>query len=114
MISDLTLQTLQAGLRGLNARKSASEDAIANVETPGYIARRVSFEDQLSRAIGSGEPLRTRYETTHTSDAALPNGNNVQLENEIVSLTETALSQQLLISATNAKYSLLRTVISGQ
>lgn len=114
MITDLTLQTLQSGLRGLNLRKAAAEDAIANVETPGYIARRVDFEGELSRAVRTGEPLRATATTSYTNDNPLPNGNNVQLESEIVGLTETALSQQLLISATNAKYSLLRTVIAGQ
>ncbi|NLA37140.1 MAG: flagellar biosynthesis protein FlgB [Actinobacteria bacterium] len=114
MISDLTLDSLQSGLRGLNMRRAAAEDALANIETPGYVARRVDFEDQLSRAIDGGQPLSVTPSTSFSTDNPLPNGNNVQAEDEIVSLTETALSQQLLISATNAKYSLLRTVISGQ
>ncbi|HPB44755.1 MAG: hypothetical protein M9952_05025 [Microthrixaceae bacterium] len=113
MISDLTLETLGSGLRGLNLRKSQHEDAIANVETPGYRARRVDFESQLTRAVDAGTPQTARATTTFTNDAPLPNGNNVQLEREITSLTETALSQQLLISAANAKYGLLRTVITG-
>lgn len=114
MISDLTLDTLQQGLRGLSLRRAASEDALANLETPGYVARKVQFEDQLARAVEAGEPERAGATTSFRADDPLPNGNNVQAETEIVTLTETALAQQLLISATNAKYSLLRTVIVGQ
>lgn len=111
MIGDVTLSAVRAGLSGLTARRAASEDAIANLETPGYTARRVDFEDSLARAIGRGEPSSFRAEVSATTDRALPNGNNVQVEQEIVSLTETALRQQLLVEAANAKYRLLRTVM---
>ena len=114
MIGDLTLDTIHAGLNGLNARRAAAEDAVANSETPGYIARNVSFEGELSRAIDADHPLSTSPTTSFTTDEALPNGNNVRLEREIAGLTETALKQQLLVEAANAKFRLLRTVITGQ
>src|SRR4051795_3425205 len=99
MIGDLTLDAIHSGLNGLDARRSAQEDAIANSETPGYIARNVDFESQLSRAIDGGNPLAASPTTTATTDEALPNGNNVQLEREMVGLTDTALRQQLLVEA---------------
>lgn len=114
MISDVTLDTIHAGLNGLNARRQAAEDAIANVETPGYTARNVAFEGQLSGAIEAGNPMSMRPTTTFTTDEALPNGNNVRMEREIAGLTETALKQQLLVEAANSKFRLLRTVITGQ
>ena len=49
-----------------------------------------------------------------TTDPALPNGNNVQADQELIGLTETGLRQQLLVEAANAKFRLLRTVITGQ
>ncbi len=114
MIGDVTLDTIHAGLNGLNARRAASEDAIANSETPGYIARNVSFEGQLARAIDAGHPMTTAPTTSYTSDPTLPNGNNVRLEKELVTLTDTALRQQLMVEAANAKFRLLRTAITGQ
>jgi len=114
MIGDLTLDTIHAGLNGLNARRAAAEDAVANSETPGYIARNVDFEGELSRAIDGGDPLRATPTTSSTTDEALPNGNNVRLEREIAGLTDTSLRQQLLVEAANAKFRLLRTVITGQ
>jgi len=111
MISDLTLDSLRAGLNGLNARRQASEDAVSNMETPGYVAKRVSFEDQLSNAIDRGDPMSTQMSFSTTNDAPLPNGNNVKVDQEMISLSDTALRQQLLVEATNAKFRLLRTVI---
>jgi flagellar basal-body rod protein FlgB len=113
LISDLTTETLRAGLSGLNERRRAAEDAVANMETPGYIARQVDFEDQLAAAVDSGNPASFRPSITPTSDAPLPNGNNVKVDAELVSLSETGLRQQLLVEAVNAKFRLMRTVIGG-
>jgi len=113
VIGDLTLDTIRAGLNGLNERRAAGEDAIANMETPGYTARRVNFEDSLASAIDSGRPADMRTSVSATTDPALPNGNNVQADQELIGLTETGLRQQLLVEAANAKFRLLRTVIGG-
>ena len=113
MISDLTLDTLQAGLRGLDQQQQMSQNNIANSETPGYTAGTVSFESQLSDAIGDGDPLSMTPDVSSTTDAALPNGNNVNITIEINSLSKDALQQQLLTEAVNAKFRLLRTVITG-
>ena len=113
MISDLTMDSLRAGLNGLNARRQASEDAVSNMETPGYVAKRVSFEDELSSAISSGDPMSSRVSYSTSTDDPLPNGNNVRVDQEMISLSDTALRQQLLVEATNAKFRLLRTVIGN-
>ncbi len=113
MIADLTLDTLRAGLRGLNDRKLAAEDAVANMETPGFVAKRVAFEDQLARAVDSGAPLSARSSTSASTAPALPNGNNVQVEQEMTGLSDTALRQQLLVEAVNAKFRLMRAVLGA-
>ena len=114
MISDLTLETLRAGLDGLTVQRRLGEDAVANVETPGYVAGQVDFEESLADALDSGDPSGFRPSFSAKTDAALPNGNNVQLDKELVGLTENSLRQQLLVEAVNAKFRLLRTVIVGQ
>jgi flagellar basal-body rod protein FlgB len=113
MSGDLTLDTLQVGLRGLDQQQQMSENNIANSETPGYTAGQVSFEDQLSQALDGGDPLSMTPDVTSTTDAALPNGNNVQITKEMNNLSQNALQQQLLTEAVNAKFRLLRTVITG-
>src|ERR1700760_1816125 len=111
MLSDVTTDTLQAGLRGLDQQQQASENNIANSETPGYTATSVSFEDQLSQALDDGDPLSMWPVLPPTTYPALPNGNNVNVTMDINSLSQTALQQQLLTEAMTAKFRLLRTVI---
>ncbi len=113
MISDLTLRTLQASLHGLDARRRAAEDNLANVETPGFIASNVSFEDSLRQAIRRGEPASTEVQIGASAEPTRLNGNNVNVGDEMVGLTETALRQQLVVQALNGRYSALRTAIGA-
>jgi flagellar basal-body rod protein FlgB len=113
VIADLTSRTLQASLRGLDARRRAAEDNIANVETPGFTASTVSFEDALRTAVGRGEPLTASANVERSPAAARLNGNNVDIGGELTGLTETALRQQLVVRAMNARYAALRTAIGA-
>jgi flagellar basal-body rod protein FlgB len=113
MISDLTLRSLHASLHGLDARRRAAEDNVANVETPGFRAHRVDFEASLRDAISDGRPLSTRIDATASSEPSRLNGNNVRIGDEMVGLTETALRQQLVVEAMNGKYRVLRTAIGN-
>ena len=112
-ISDSTSQALLASIRGLDARSAAIKDNIANVETPGYQAKVVNFEDSLADAIAGGNPDATTATVTRSTGPTRLNGNNVAIDREMTNLTETELRHQLSISALNAKYRLLRTAITG-
>jgi flagellar basal-body rod protein FlgB len=113
VISDLTIRTLQASLHGLDAKKRAAEDNIANVETPGFTAKVVSFEDSLTDAVRRGRPLSAEITTNASTEPSRMNGNNVAIGDEMTGLTDTALRQQLTVQALNSKYTLLRTVIGS-
>lgn len=114
MISDVTMRSLESALHGLTARRQAAEDNVANVETPGYLAKKVSFEDSLRSAIDRGRPSAATTTVSSSSDPTRLNGNNVNIDEEMVGLTETGLRQQLVVQALNAKYALLRTSIMGR
>ena len=113
-INDPTFMALQASLQGLNLRRQAAEDNIANIETPGYLANRVAFEDSLRTAIDRGNPALANPAVTRSNAPTRLNGNNVAIDEEIVGLTETALRHQLVVEAMNTKFRLLRTAITGQ
>jgi flagellar basal-body rod protein FlgB len=113
-ISDPTMQALHASLHGLNLRRQAAEDNIANVETPGYRANRVAFEDSLRTAIDRGTPSSMQPTVARSQAPTRLNGNNVAIGEEIVGLTETALRHQLVVEAMNGKFRLLRSAIVGQ
>ena len=105
--------TVHAALSGLAARQRALADNIANVETPGFSAGRVDFEDSLSAAVRRGNPAGAEFSARRSTDAPGLNGNNVQVDNEVVALTDTGLRYNLMVEAMNAKFRLLRTAISG-
>ena len=109
MIGDATTAGLQAALHALDVRRTAHEANIANVETPGYKARSVDFESELRRAMDSGGPLAVSPNVSVSNEAGRANGNNVNVSREMVALTETALTQELVIRAMNDKYGLIRT-----
>ena len=114
MLNDSTMDALRVSLRGLTSRQRALSDNLANLETPGYLAKRVDFESALDQAINDGKPTSTSISETRSMDETGVNGNNVNLDDETILATETALRYQLSIEALNAKYRLLRTAIRGQ
>jgi flagellar basal-body rod protein FlgB len=110
---DSTGSAVYAALNGLAARQRVIADNVANVETPNYIAGRVSFEDSLRAAIETGDPGATSTLTTQSTDPVNLNGNNVSLDKEVVSMTDTDLTYQLMVQAMNQKFGLLRTAIGS-
>ena len=105
------MQAVHAALRGLSARQRTLADNIANLETPGFLAGRVSFEDSLSRAVAAGTPATASVETARSLAPTGVNGNNVNLDEETVALIDTQLKYQTMTEAMNAKFRLLRTSI---
>ncbi len=111
MIDDVTSQALQVSLDGLQSRQRALADNISNINTPNYLAKRVSFEDSLTSAIAGGTPNSASISTQTSLEPTNTNGNNVNLDEETVSLTDTGLKYQTDIEALTAKYQLLKTAI---
>jgi flagellar basal-body rod protein FlgB len=114
MMNDSTMDALRVSLRGLASRQRALSDNIANLETPNYLAKRVDFESALNQAINDGTPASANVSQSRSMDETGLNGNNVNLDDETILSTETALRYQMSVEALNAKYRLLRTAIRGQ
>jgi len=110
---DSTGSAIYAALNGLAARQRVIANNVANIETPGYIAGKVSFEDSLRAAIAGGAAGATSVSTVRSADPVNQNGNNVSLDNEVVSLTDTDLRYQLMVQALNQKFGLLRSAIGS-
>lgn len=108
-ISDVTNQALAHALRGLDAQRQLHEQNIANIETPGYLAQKADFAGSLRRALESGRIDEAGIEVTNSVLPTRLDGNNVRLDDEITGLTKTQLHQDLVTTALNARYRLLRT-----
>ncbi|MEM8747398.1 MAG: flagellar basal body protein [Actinomycetota bacterium] len=113
-ISDATTQTIGRALDGLDARQRAIASNIANVETPGYQARSVNFEDGLREAMRRGDPMSATIDVTRSMAPTRLNGNNVNLDFELLESSEAVLQQRMLTQTLTSKYSMLGTAIRGR
>ena len=113
MLDDIASLSLQAAISGLSTRQQVTANNIANVETPGFTADSVDFESSLAEAVGAGDPANAAISVTPTSDQPGINGNNVNLDSEVVTATKTGLQEQLLTGALTSTYGLISTVLKG-
>ncbi|AEV88781.1 flagellar basal-body rod protein FlgB [Actinoplanes sp. SE50] len=114
MFDDLSTNALRVAVSGLSARQNAIADNIANVETPGFRARKVKFEEALQGAVARGQsPLGITPSVQESLEPTRLNGNNVNLDEETLAHIDTTMRYQLTLRAIDSKYGLLRDAIKG-
>jgi flagellar basal-body rod protein FlgB len=108
MFDDVTNVALRSALDGLAMRQRVIADNIANIQTPGFLAGRVLFEDALSQAVhgGSGAAEAT---VARSLEPTREDGNNVNLDHEVLANIDTNLRYQLALRAVDHEFSLVRT-----
>lgn len=111
MLDDITSLTAHTALNGLAMRQRMTADNIANVETPGFLAGRVLFEDNLREAVENGAPTRTRFSNLRSLEPTRVNGNNVNLDHQTLAHIDTNLRYQLMLRVIDGKISTLRTAM---
>lgn len=114
MFDDQSSASLRVAAAGLAARQSAIANNIANIETPGYKARKVEFEEALHSAVAQGEsPAEVTPSTLASLEPTRLNGSNVNLDEETLSHIDTTMRYQLTLRAMDSKYGMLRDAIKG-
>lgn len=114
MFDDISSSSLRVAAAGLAARQSAIANNIANIETPGYRARKVEFESALQGAIAHGDSPASVSPSMQTSlEPTRLNGSNVNLDEETLSHIDTTMRYQLTMRALDSKYGMLRDAIKG-
>jgi flagellar basal-body rod protein FlgB len=104
-MSDLSIGILQYGLDSLSLAQQAAANNIANLDTPGYTAEEVNFQASLEQALAQGQGSPTASAQVYASTAPPgPNGNNVDVTQEISNLQQDVLQYQTLVNALNAKF----------
>ncbi len=113
-ITDQTMAAIEYAMNALTVRAEVVANNVANFVVPVFKSSRVSFEDQLRRAIdGNGTERVLGPEVQGTGDPVDAIGNNVNIENEIVEMMQTNLLQQAMVEAFNFKAGLIRSAIGG-
>jgi flagellar basal-body rod protein FlgB len=111
VLDDIASVTVHTALTGLAMRQRVTADNIANIETPGFLAGRVSFEDSLRTAVSDGAPASTTTSLDRSLEPTRLNGNNVNLDHETLSNIDTGLRYQLMLRAVDHKAGLISAVI---
>jgi flagellar basal-body rod protein FlgB len=90
---------------------------IANVNTPNYKRREFRFEKALHQALGTGEASSYRDVTgwvaRPNNTAVRNNGNNVDVEAEMMSMKETEMLYEIYTQVYNKKSTLVKKAING-
>jgi flagellar basal-body rod protein FlgB len=107
VFGSISFDAMHSALDALSLRQRVIADNVANVQTPGYQAKRVHFEDALARAVSSGSG-RAAGSITESAEPGRQDGNNVNLDTEVVSNIDTNLRYQLATRAMDGKFSILR------
>ncbi len=105
-------------------KETVLTDNIANVDTPGYKARYVTFEEELAKKIQEaegdgkqaiGEAIRSSDITLHKTEneTSRMDGNSVNVDSQMVEMTRTALQYQYAERAFNGEANRLMAVIKG-
>ncbi|MBC7084072.1 MAG: hypothetical protein H5T95_11400 [Firmicutes bacterium] len=112
VLGDHTLVALSKALDALSLRHEVIADNIANVNTPGFKARRVRFEEQLKAAISRGDPASCRPVIEEDSLEVRCDGNSVDIDLEMASLAETTVAYSAISRLVSERFNLLKYVIS--
>ncbi len=110
MFDSVTFRALDSALDGLAARQRAVANNIANVNTPGYQAQRVSFEDALAASVARGDG-RADVSTARSLEPTREDGSNVNLDTETLSNIDTVLRYQFASNAMDGQFSSIRTAL---
>lgn len=114
MLDSVSLRALHSALDGLAERQRVISDNIANVNTPFFTARTVTFENDLRSAVQDGsDPLGVQATSQNSVDPYNLTYNNVDLDEETVLSAETELRYDLALRATGDRFSLLRSAVKG-
>jgi flagellar basal-body rod protein FlgB len=115
---------LQAAMSGLAARQKTIANNVANVDTPGFKASQVNFEDVLNKAVSNAKPgrpvnqsaLDSAARTTSLIDttSSRADGNNVDIDQQMEMLSEANLNYSALTQVMSTRLGILRSVIKGQ
>lgn len=124
---DKTTRALGASVNLRQLRNSVISSNVANAETPGYQAKKLDFEDALSRALnleglpapqgtqpehfqtGTGALSRVKSDIYENPDVSVNNdGNTVDVEREMTELTNNTVMYKAAINLINKKMAALK------
>jgi len=116
-----TLSFYQKTLEGLWTRNEVISNNIANSDSEGYLAKDINFEKVMNEYLSASkadyksevDPENIKYRIEHKRGLDVKsNGNNVDMDKEMVSLAENQMKYDLVSQALKFQLNLINTVLS--
>ena len=125
LFSDSAMRMARMALNGLSLRQQAISRNLANVDTPGYEAETINFEDTLKNIVNQDGSLSmettsashilpasqetTGYSVTHRQGGSFrADLNNVDIDVEMTDMSETGIQYQAVSQTISQKLMLLK------
>ena len=119
---------MEKGLNGLALRQQLLSNNLANVNTPGFKRSDLDFDTYLKRALQQGQELSLKVtDSRHIRGSSSPkndfaiftdyhtsarqDGNNVNMDTEMVRLAENSLKFNAIAQQLNRKFAILKHII---
>ena len=106
MIEDRMFPVLENLLTLTSKRQQILAGNVANIDTPGYRAKDISFAAELDGKLD----MNSQVFEVETKEK--PNGNNVDLDREMTEITKNGLQYVTLVQYLNQRIKTLRAAIS--
>ena len=86
---------------------------IANVDTPGYKEKDIDFRGQLDRQMSYAGPAEIEETAPDAMGFSSLDENTVNVETQVMKLTENSMYYDALVQTLSKKLSLMRYIING-
>jgi flagellar basal-body rod protein FlgB len=131
LFSDDAISAASMALKGLAARQQTIGSNIANVDTPGYSAKQIDFESMLQHTLkgstsqvsmlksnklhlDSDKSSSSFYSTSNRAGGTYrEDGNNVDIDTELIDMSETNIKYQAISQEISSKLLLLKSIAQG-
>lgn len=130
-VDNVSYSLIKKSLDASTERGRAISNNIANVNTPGYKAFRVNFEDKVKNVLNNSSVALKTTSSKHINDgntietltheikkdkskSMRLDGNNVDIDMEMANLAANQIMYNALISQANSRIAMRRTVINGK
>lgn len=106
------MQLIHAYLRVNSDRQQLIASNIANVDTPGYHTQDVNFKAAMQQAMNGGDDAQLTPASNEVAGLPeRPDGNNVNIDRESLSLGETQLQYQMGVQLIKSEFHRLLSAI---
>lgn len=124
MFSTTPLDAIEQALNGSMAEQNAIAQNIANIDTPGYKAQKVVFDDALQGELQANQTSSSQLPFSNSADRGFHtvtdtygtiqnNGNNVDIDHEMSELSQNQLLYQSLTQSASDQFKRFNIVLGG-